>query len=468
MTNIVRKLKKWNVLLLCNKHSQLNHHKCTVYTPSYKRTVDDVEEKQPVHKFIGKHRKRVSRIHVCGLTVTGALGVLKLPLPENKLRIPPKFQQNYPYHLIIDDISHIACGYGFSILASKLKDQIKVWGCGINTNSQIGFHKSRKTKIKKGETHTKSYQYLMEPTPIPLPFKDAGKTRVIDVACGRAHSLILTDKEGIFAMGNNAFGQCGRQIIEGEVYESSAKVHRIPHERFPSPVVKVVCGMDHSLFLTQTGELFSCGWSADGQTGLGIAEPVPEPTQLRGDLDGVKITQVSSFADTSLALSDTNDIFGWGSSEYGQLACVTESTQAMLPTKLPFDRQKKIIQVAAGGTACLLLNESGDVWVWGYGILGKGPNLENAVWPRRIPRTLFGFSQFKPDIHVKQIKCGLGSFSAITNTGELYTWGKNKSGCLGIGSARDQYFPWKVLTGFEVVDVSCGVDHMVVKSKSLL
>lgn len=32
-------------------------------------------------------------------------------------------------------------------------------------------------------------------------------------------------------------------------------------------VSKVACGQDHSLFLTDTGKVFSCGWGADGQTG---------------------------------------------------------------------------------------------------------------------------------------------------------------------------------------------------------
>lgn len=32
-------------------------------------------------------------------------------------------------------------------------------------------------------------------------------------------------------------------------------------------VHQVACGQDHSLFLTDRGEVYSCGWGADGQTG---------------------------------------------------------------------------------------------------------------------------------------------------------------------------------------------------------
>ncbi|GAB5582825.1 RCC1-like G exchanging factor-like protein isoform X2 [Prionailurus iriomotensis] len=41
-------------------------------------------------------------------------------------------------------ISSAACGYGFTLLSSKTKDVTKVWGMGLNKDSQLGFHRSRK------------------------------------------------------------------------------------------------------------------------------------------------------------------------------------------------------------------------------------------------------------------------------------------------------------------------------------
>lgn len=42
----------------------------------------------------------------------------------------------------------------------------------------------------------KGYEYVLEPSPVPLPLDKPQETRVLQVACGRAHSLVLTDKEG--------------------------------------------------------------------------------------------------------------------------------------------------------------------------------------------------------------------------------------------------------------------------------
>ena len=37
---------------------------------------------------------------------------------------------------------------------------------------------------------------MLEPSPVPLPLDRPQETRVLQVSCGRAHSLVLTDGEG--------------------------------------------------------------------------------------------------------------------------------------------------------------------------------------------------------------------------------------------------------------------------------
>lgn len=214
-------------------------------------------------------------------------------------------------------------------------------------------------------------------------------------------------------MGNNAHGQCGRKVVEDEVYSESHKVHRM--QDFEGQVVQVVCGQDHSLFLTDKGEVYSCGWGADGQTGLGHYNITSTPSKLGGDLAGVTVVQVATYGDCCLALSADGSVFGWGNSEYLQLASVTDSTQVNVPRCLPFSGVGKVKQVACGGTGCAILNEEGHVFVWGYGILGKGPNLSETALPEMIPPTLFGLTEFNPEVKVSQIRCGLSHFAAVTS-----------------------------------------------------
>ncbi|XP_036136438.1 RCC1-like G exchanging factor-like protein isoform X5 [Molossus molossus] len=387
-----------------------------------RREAAETEADASVFQYVGERATRVDRIFVWGFSFSGALGVPTFVLPASGPQSragsrPRRRIQPVPYRLELDQkISSAACGYGFTLLSSKTKDVTKVWGMGLNKDSQLGFHRSRKDKI--------------------------------------------------FSMGNNSYGQCGRKVVENEIYSESHKVHRM--QDFDGQVVQVACGQDHSLFLTDKGEVYSCGWGADGQTGLGHYNITSTPTKLGGDLAGVNIVQTATYGDCCLAVSADGDLFGWGNSEYLQLASVTDSTQVNVPRCLPFSGVGKVKQAACGGTGCAVLNGEGHVFVWGYGILGKGPNLLETALPEMIPPTLFGLMEFNPEVQVSRIRCGLSHFAALTNKGELFVWGKNIRGCLGIGRLEDQYFPWRVTMPGEPLDVACGVDHMVTLAKSFI
>ncbi|OXB64775.1 hypothetical protein ASZ78_016302 [Callipepla squamata] len=383
--------------------------------PPSSRQLREADEAAPVVQYVGKAAKRKDRVFVWGFCYSGALGVPSFVRPDAGWKKPRRIQPT-PYRL--------------------------------ETDEKVGA--GRWAHVAKG------YEYVLEPSPIPLPLEKPQKTRVLQVSCGRAHSLILTDSEGVFTMGNNSYGQCGREVVEDEIYRSGFSVY-----------VQVVCGQDHSLFRTKKGAVFACGWGADGQTGLGHYNITSVPTKLGGDIAGVNIIQVSSYGDCCLAVSDEGDLFGWGNSEYLQLASVTETTQVNVPRHLPF-KIGKIKEAACGGTGNVVLTEEGSVFVWGYGILGKGPILTETAVPEMIPQSLFGWSDFSPDVRVTRVRCGLSHFAALTNRGELFVWGKNLRGCLGIGRMEDQYFPWRVTIPGEVVDVACGVDHMVSMVKSFI
>lgn len=417
------------------------------------------KDNAPVFQYVGKNRKAKHKVFVWGFSFTGALGIPSFVLPDSGRKKPRKYQLT-PYRLETEDqISSAACGYGFTLIASSTRDVTKLWGMGLNKDSQLGFQRTQKSRLQ-------SYDYVLEPSPVALPLSTPQETRVVQVACGRAHSLVLTDREGVFSMGNNAYGQCGRPIVPEEVYSGSHIIHRI--EGFDSRVTQVASGQDHSLFLTETGKVYACGWGADGQTGLGHHEVSAGPAEVAGELVGVEVQQVATYGDCSLAVSRDGQLYGWGNSEYRQLASVTESTQINSPRRLPLDGCGRVVQAACGGTQVAFLNEKGEVFVWGYGILGKGPRLSESATPEPIPAALFGRSEFSPTATVRGVRCGLDHFAAVTDGGELFVWGKNVRGCLGIGRKDDQYFPWRVTVPGQVVDVACGVDHMVALVKSLL
>lgn len=405
------------------------------------------------------------KVYVWGLAETGALGILrslKKHCQTNCLFVQHPSRLSFGEKYEVLDVS---AGYGFSIFVVKpCLDTVSLFGSGINTDSQVGYHKH------SGETN-KPIELLIYPAPIVLPAASTDeKLQAVKAATGRAHTVVLTDNGAVFTFGNNAYGQCARPVIEDEEHLGSQLVHRLDPKTFgETPVSDIVCGQDHTLFLTQCGEVYSCGWGADGQTGLGHYKNEHRPTLVQGDLKYEKIVKVSGVGDCVLALSDKGDVFGWGNSEYGQVSLDEEVQQVDCPNHLNyFGGMEKIIDIAASGTVCAVLNEAGEVFVWGFGILGLGPQVDHIRVPKIIPSQIFGQNPFNPTCCVKSISCGLNHFAAINCDNDLFMWGKNKFGCLGLGHDNDQYFPYKALVGAKVMKVSCGVDHTIALCKSFI
>lgn len=379
--------------ILANRH----------YVTTKKKIPDpDEEESLPIFQYpVSKSSDR--RMYVWGLAETGALG---LHMPRSK-KGRKQYRNNFSlcWHPMRSsfaerfDLVHVAAGYGFTLASIKTDEQHKVFGMGINTDSQIGYHAPRMGH---------PLELLLSPSPIYIPYKSL-ETKIIGLSAGRAHSAILTDNEGVFTLGNNAYGQCGRKINVNEEYKGSMVSHNIMRLG-KEKIVSVCCGQDHTLFVTEGGKVYACGWGADGQTGLGTYDNQAIPAMVKGDITSETIVKVASTGDCVLALNDKGELFGWGNSEYGQVPMTTVQQQVNMSYALiNFTKGfGKIIDIASGGSFCMILNEAGDVFVWGYGLLGLGPNVNHSLTPKHIPPPLFGRNEFNPDSRVQKIACGIG------------------------------------------------------------
>ena len=66
----------------------------------------------------------------------------------------------------------------------------------------------------------------------------------------------------------------------------------------------------------------------------------------------------------------------------------------------------------------LTFSEYGQVYVWGYGILGNGPKGVFSEHPVLLKPPLFGRNELQPNTRVVDVQCGLYHFAAIT--GKVY------------------------------------------------
>ncbi|VDP77453.1 unnamed protein product [Echinostoma caproni] len=371
----------------------------------------------------------------------------------------------------------------------------------VRSKSQAAASYNQTQACLKGELTTGDPVYAVPvPTVVPLPLSTT-ETKTFEpnhVACGRAHSVIgfrssasSTEPPVVFGLGNNVFGQCGRQIVENEVFgPESSVISRLVLPEEVKEIKQICCGQDHSLLLSTDGVVFSTGLGSDGQTGLGHLGLTDRFTPVTGALRDLFVEQIASRGDTVLALTRCGRLFAWGNNEYGQIWPIGDNLQVSVPVELPLDncvipaeaggqyssvRIGRPLSIACAGSMCSLVDEDGHIFVWGFGCIGLGPKVNFASLPTLIPPGLFHIAPPGSTHRLVSVTSGLHHFVARNTDGMLWAWGAPRGGlhCLGLGSGLAanvdrQTYPMPLSIPARVTDVACGVDHTVVLARSLV
>ncbi|KAK7891978.1 hypothetical protein WMY93_023941 [Mugilogobius chulae] len=130
--------------------------------------------------------------------------------------------------------------------------------------------------------------------------------KVSSISCGFSHTAVLTKDGAVFTFGSGEHGQLGHNSFRDELRP------RFITELFGSKVMQVACGRQHTLVMTESQRLFSFGFGDQGQLGhRGESHPaVPLPVHLPPEhSDGAKIGTIFAGAYCSFAtcFSENND-----------------------------------------------------------------------------------------------------------------------------------------------------------------
>ena len=126
-----------------------------------------------------------------------------------------------------------------------------------------------------------------------------------------------------------------------------------------------------------------------------------------------------------------------------------------------FSSAGEVIQVAAGHLHTAAVTKDGDLYMWGYnnyGQLGVYTNVD-----KNAPVLVNNSTTALPAKSVKYVALGYYHSAAITKDGSLYMWGGNGSGQLGDGTTTDRYTPVKIMDN--VASVSLGNYHSAAITK---
>lgn len=151
-------------------------------------------------------------------------------------------------------------------------------------------------------------------------------------------------------------------------------------------------------------------------------------------------------------LTDTGSVITFGSGEHGQLGHGNglDQLRPCLITVQPL-ASEKIITLDCGATVTAAVNESGQLYLWGFGESLHRKGESNIV---DAPRPVHLFKET-----VRQVACGQGHVCILTENGDVYSMGTNGFGQLGCGSKANVRNPRLILRGKEIQSIAVGRYH---------
>tara|TARA_B100000795_G_scaffold269823_1_gene260570 strand:+ start:492 stop:5663 length:5172 start_codon:yes stop_codon:yes gene_type:complete len=235
------------------------------------------------------------------------------------------------------------------------------------------------------------------------------KYRVVNISAGTHHTLVVTAQGKVLSMGEGRAGQLGL----GNKIHHTAEPLMIKGQLKEMFVIQCAAGASHSLVRTRDewgtdnqgnqvsrNSIFS--WGDNSRRQLGLGEEITEANISRPQLvchglgnpsnvkqfepNHVSCTHLSAGAHHSVALAEGGGLFVWGSNQYGQLGDGGRTKRCAIPKMNILLRKQWIVDATAGDMHTIVVTESGDLWTFGRGTegqLGHG-TLQNEVAPKWV------------------------------------------------------------------------------------
>ncbi|KAL3773023.1 hypothetical protein ACHAW5_000988 [Stephanodiscus triporus] len=188
---------------------------------------------------------------------------------------------------------------------------------------------------------------------------------------GTIHTILLDVQGRAWATGSNEKGQ----LCLGDDVTMVTIPEKIPIE---GKIVDVAIGGEHTLLVDEFGNVYGCGSNVVGQLGLGATEKTSVPTNI----DGLaSVTSVSAGHSHSVFMSD-DGIYFTGSNEFGQLCDNTNGENVLTPSTLDIPGIESATHFEAIKSSSYILYTDGSVSGCGnneFGQLGDGTNFDRIL-----------------------------------------------------------------------------------------
>ena len=270
-----------------------------------------------------------------------------------------------------------------------------------------------------------------------VPVMIDSTNRYLDLTSSNGHTVALREDFTIWAWGVNSSGQLGL----GDIIERSS----------PTQI-----GSESWIFATATGLgglgirnnnlLFTWGSNTNGNLGDGTTANKSSPTQI-GSNGWINVPKAKN-AQGALAVSNTNTLYAWGNGTGGQLGDNTAANKSSpvlvtLGTLLPTNT-KQILARSTTNT-WFIKSDNNDYSLW-----TMGANNNNGLGTRNGGQSINRSSPVQVGSGLLDqwyaITANTDHIVAIKADGTLWTWGYNNVGQLGLGDTVARSSPVQVGT----------------------
>eukprot|EP00933_Yihiella_yeosuensis_P012898 TRINITY_DN12227_c0_g1_i2.p1 TRINITY_DN12227_c0_g1~~TRINITY_DN12227_c0_g1_i2.p1 ORF type:complete len:431 (-),score=77.03 TRINITY_DN12227_c0_g1_i2:270-1562(-) len=257
---------------------------------------------------------------------------------------------------------------------------------------------------------------------------------VSSTACGSNHSAFVISGK-LYTYGANKYDQLGRASSSSDACDAPAPVE------IDTDITQVALGAFHSAAVTADGGLFTWGWGGSffhgaGALGHGSRTSISSPAYVQQLEDmGLKVKQVACGNQHTLVLTEDGLLFATGKGDFGRLGRGDTSDELEFQEIDYFQQtddsilvpgeQAEICKIGAGSNFSAALSKQGELWVWGrndYGQLGLGEEAMGDMYSaERFPRLVRSLAA---DGHkIVDFCCGEHHLLVLTSEGALFEWG---------------------------------------------
>jgi len=217
---------------------------------------------------------------------------------------------------------------------------------------------------------------------------------IVDIACGGSHSAAVGEKGELYTWGKGRYGRLGHGDGEDQLRPKVVEQLQNYH------VIDVACGSGdaQTLCITNNDAVWSWGDGDYGKLGRGGSDGCKIPMMI-DYLTYKSVIKVECGSQFSMALTDYGILYTWGKGDYYRLGHGGEQ-HFRFPRNVLALEDKFVTSIACGSLHCVACTADGEVYCWGDNDEGQlGDSTTNAG---RLPKLCTALQNKKID----RIACG--------------------------------------------------------------